>query len=171
MKRIISYLVAAACTVAPLQALPMLDCATLVANTSGKGVFNGNGAPYLGGSYAQWALDQIGNPELVPGNFSKQDTSVPEVTLEPGVLYLMLHWGNGQSGDQAYQLWDVGTCPPGSYELPAPSRNGISWIGTLRGEPTPDPSGDPVADGGSTALLLGLMALGFMPLRKRLRRK
>ncbi len=170
MKRIISYLVAAACTVAPLQALPMLDCATLVANTSGKGVFNGNGAPYLGGSYAQWALDQIGNPELVPGNFSKQDTSVPEVTLEPGVLYLMLHWGNGQSGDQAYQLWDVSACLPGSYALPAPSRNGISWIGTLRGE-TPDPSGGPVADGGSTALLLGLMALGFMPLRKRLRRK
>lgn len=164
---------AAACTVAPLQALPMLDCATLVANTSGKDVFNGNGAPYLGGDYAQWAIDQIGDPELVPGDFSKQDTNVPEVTLEPGILYLMLHWGNGQSGDQAYQLWNVSTCPPGSYELPAPSRNGISWIGTLRGgeTPTPDPSGDPVADGGSTALLLGLVALGLVPLRKRMLRK
>jgi hypothetical protein len=171
MKRIATWFAVSSLIVTSAQALPLLDfdCAVLVGNTSGKGVFNGKDAPYGGGNYAEWAIDQIGDASLDPDSFTKYNTNTPEVTITPTTSYLMFHWGNGQSGDQAYQLFDVTACAPGSYTVPSPSRNGISWIGYLPGDRGGDRSSVP--DGGSTALLMGLGLVGLMPLSKRVLRK
>jgi hypothetical protein len=171
MKLIARWFAAASLFAATAQALPILDfdCAVLVGNTSGKGVFNGKDAPYGGGDYAEWAIDQIGDSSLDPDTFVKFNTSTPEVTITDTTSYVMFHWGNGQSGDHAYQLFDVSACAPGTYTVPSPSRNGISWIGYLPGQPGGDHS--KVPDGGSTALLMGLGLVGLAPLSKRLRRK
>lgn len=170
MKLHLLTLAAAALSMTSLQAV-MMDlgnCGVLIGHTDGSGVFNGSGAPYKGADkYANWAIDQI-DPNIYTqpdaADFIKNDTSNPTVTIGPDSGFVMVHWGGGQSGDHEYELYSVADCVAGTYHIPAPSQNGVSWIGEFG-------NGQTVPDGGTTALLFGLALLAMVPLKKLMSHK
>ena len=82
--------------------------------------------------------------------------------------YVAFHWGNGQSGNQAYQLFYIGGAADvnaGAVTFTAPAQNGLSWY-SLWG-PTPNntvavvPEASTWIAGALLMLPLGISAFRF----------
>jgi hypothetical protein len=101
------------------------------------------------------AMDSNGTP------FVKLDRPPSTTITLGGYDYLVLHWG-GQVG--AFQIYDV-TGISGDFTVPSPG--GPPTIGGLSSYAFYGSGGNPVPDGGTTLVLLGLALVGLSVFRRK----